>query len=164
MRLPTLPPPRGSPSYDLTISSAPQAPTLVVPQLTAVRTSINTCLDVIDVTTWTGDSTDANFVASQLRLLYDHIQEGRQALKGYSDVQSAWWETPVDDKVGTHSKNSGVQGCGSQLTHRIDIRSSTALKCFVPPLHFRCCPCPRDPDPRNTECGRGIILHGLQFP
>ncbi|PVI06548.1 hypothetical protein DM02DRAFT_514400 [Periconia macrospinosa] len=99
LRLPTLPPPRGSPSYDLTISSAPQAPTLVVPQLTSVRTSINTCLDVIDVTTWTGDSTDANFVASQLRLLYDHIQEGRQALKGYSDVQSAWWETPVDDKI-----------------------------------------------------------------
>ncbi|CAI6335814.1 unnamed protein product [Periconia digitata] len=99
LRLPSLPPPRGSPSYDLSISSAPQAPTLVVPQLTSVRTSINTCLDVIDVTTWTGDAKDANFVAGQLRLLYDHIQEGRQALKGYSDVQSAWWETPVDEQT-----------------------------------------------------------------
>ena len=70
-----------------------------MPQLTAVRTAINTCLDVIDVTAWTGDATDANFVAGQLRLLYDHIEEGRQALRGYSDVQSAWWETPVDEKV-----------------------------------------------------------------
>ncbi|KAF1958743.1 hypothetical protein CC80DRAFT_546063 [Byssothecium circinans] len=99
LRLASLPPPRGATTYDLAISSAPHAPTLVVPQLTSVRTAINTCLDVIDVTTWTGDASDANFVAGQLRLLYDHIQEGRQALRGYSDVQLAWWDTPVDDKV-----------------------------------------------------------------
>ncbi|KAF2691517.1 hypothetical protein K458DRAFT_411240 [Lentithecium fluviatile CBS 122367] len=99
LRLSSLPPPRGSATYDLTISSAPHAPTLVVPQLTSVRTSINTCLDVIDVTTWTGDSSDANFVAGQLRLLHDHIQEARQALKGYSDVQPPWWEHAPDDKV-----------------------------------------------------------------
>lgn len=84
---------------DLAISSAPQAPTLVVPQLTAVRTSINTCLDVIDVTTWTGDATDANFVAGQLRLLHDHIQEARQALKGHSDTQPPWWDSPLDEKT-----------------------------------------------------------------
>ncbi|KAF2790122.1 hypothetical protein K505DRAFT_84526 [Melanomma pulvis-pyrius CBS 109.77] len=99
LRLSTLPAPRGSTSYDLVISSAPQAPTLVIPQLTSVRTSINTCLDVIDVTTWTGDASNANFVAGQLGLLYDHIQEARQALKGYSDVQLLWYENPVDDKV-----------------------------------------------------------------
>jgi hypothetical protein len=99
LRLSSLPPPRGSTTYDLTISSAPQAPTLVIPQLTAVRTSINACLDVIDVTTWTGDSTDANFVAGQLRLLYDHVQEARQALKGYADTQPPWWEDAQDEKV-----------------------------------------------------------------
>ena len=99
LRLASLPPPRGSTTYDVVISSAPHAPTLVVPQLTAVRTSINTCLDVIDVTTWTGDSTDSNFVAGQLRLLYEHIQEARQALKGYSDVQRPWWEDAPDEKV-----------------------------------------------------------------
>jgi hypothetical protein len=101
LRLSSLPPPRGSSSYHLTVSSAPHAPTLVVPQLTAVRTSINTCLDVIDVTTWTGDSTDANFVAGQLRLLYDHIQEARHALKGSSDAQPQWWEHALEDKVAT---------------------------------------------------------------
>ncbi|KAF2109319.1 RAVE subunit 2/Rogdi [Lophiotrema nucula] len=99
LRLASLPPPRGSPTFDLTLSAEPQAPTLVVQQLTQVRTSINACLDVIDVTTWTGDSTDANFVAGQLGLLYDNIQEARQSLKGYSDVQLPWWERPVDEKV-----------------------------------------------------------------
>ncbi|PSN70070.1 hypothetical protein BS50DRAFT_304170 [Corynespora cassiicola Philippines] len=99
LRLATLPPPRGASTFDLTISSAPQAPTLVIPQLTAVRTSINTCLDVIDVTTWTGDAKNADFVSGQLRLLYDHIQEARQALKGYSDVQSPWWENAVDEHI-----------------------------------------------------------------
>ncbi|CAO2657613.1 Nn.00g037390.m01.CDS01 [Neocucurbitaria sp. VM-36] len=99
LRLSSLPPPKGSHTYDLTISSAPQAPTLVVPQLTNIRTSINSCLDVIDVATWGGDATNANFVAGQLQLLHDHIQEARQALRGYSDVQTLWWEYPIDEKT-----------------------------------------------------------------
>ncbi|KAF2735124.1 hypothetical protein EJ04DRAFT_465319 [Polyplosphaeria fusca] len=99
LRLASLPPPRGSPSYDVTISNAPQAPTLVIQQLTQVRTSINACLDVIDVTTWTGDATNANFVAGQLGLLFDNIQEARQSLKGYSDVQMPWWDHPMDEKT-----------------------------------------------------------------
>jgi hypothetical protein len=103
LRIASLPPPRGSPAYDLTISGAPQAPTLVVPQLTSVRTSINSCLDVIDVAIWGGDATKADFVAGQLQLLHEHIQEARQALKGYSDVQLPWWEHPVDEKVGAYS-------------------------------------------------------------
>ncbi|KAH7405777.1 RAVE subunit 2/Rogdi [Phaeosphaeria sp. MPI-PUGE-AT-0046c] len=99
LRIASLPPPRGSPAYDLTISSAPQAPTLVLPQLTSVRTSINSCLDVIDVAIWGGDATKADFVAGQLQLLHEHIQEARQALKGDSDVQLPWWEHPVDEKT-----------------------------------------------------------------
>ncbi|KAF1913592.1 RAVE subunit 2/Rogdi [Ampelomyces quisqualis] len=99
LRIASLPPPRGSPAYDLAISSAPQAPTLVIPQLTSVRTSINSCLDVIDVAIWGGDATKADFVAGQLQLLHEHIQEARQALKGSSDVQLPWWEHPVDEKT-----------------------------------------------------------------
>lgn len=71
----------------------------MIPQLTAVRTSINSCLDAIDVTTWGGDATNASFVGGQLQLLHEHIQEARQALKGYADVQMPWWEHPVDEKV-----------------------------------------------------------------
>ncbi|KAF2653963.1 hypothetical protein K491DRAFT_601830 [Lophiostoma macrostomum CBS 122681] len=99
LRLSTLPPPRGSPTYDIAISSAPAAPTLVIQQLTAVRTSINTALDVIDVTTWAGDAKDANYIAGQIQLLHDNIQEARQALKGWSDVQLRWWEHPADEKI-----------------------------------------------------------------
>jgi hypothetical protein len=99
LRIPSLPPPRGSQTYDVAISSAPTAPTLVVPQLTAVRTSINSCLDAIDVVSWGGDATNASFVAGQLQLLHDHILEARQALKGYSDVQMPWWQDPVDDNT-----------------------------------------------------------------
>jgi hypothetical protein len=97
LRLPSLPPPRGALTTDLTISSAPHAPTLVVPQLTAVRTAINACLDVIDVAVWAGDATNASFMAGQLQLLHDHMNEARQALKGHSDVQQPWWDSPLDD-------------------------------------------------------------------
>lgn len=109
LRLASLPPPKGALTYDLAISPAPHAPTLVVPQLTAIRTAINTCLDVIDVATWGGDATNASFVAGQLQLLHDHILEARASLKGYSDVQLSWWENPVDDKVGSCAGGGGVQ-------------------------------------------------------
>ena len=97
LRLPSLPPPRGALTHDLTISSAPHAPTLVVPQLTAVRTAINACLDAIDVAVWAGDATNASFMAGQLQLLHDHINEARAALKGHSHVQQPWWDNALDD-------------------------------------------------------------------
>lgn len=99
MRLASLSPPRGASTCDLTISTTPGAPDLVIKQLTAVKASINNSLDVIDVTTWTGDPKNADFVAGQMQLLQDNIQEARQALKGYSDVQMPWWEDPVDAKT-----------------------------------------------------------------
>ncbi|KAK8155063.1 RAVE subunit 2/Rogdi [Phyllosticta citrichinensis] len=99
LRLPSLPPPRGAASYPLLISQAPEAPTLVVHQLTAARTHINSCLDVIDVTTWTGDARNANFISGQLGLLYDNIEEARQALRGTPEVRPQWWNCPVDEKI-----------------------------------------------------------------
>lgn len=57
-------------------------------------------MDAIDVATWGGDATNAHFVSGQLKLLHDHILEAQAALKGYSHVQPAWWENPVDDNVG----------------------------------------------------------------
>lgn len=99
LRLASLAPPKGALSHDLAISTAPQAPTLVVSQLTAVRTAINTCLDVIDVATWGGDASSASFVAGQLQLLHEHLLEARSSLKGGPDVQPAWWEHPVDAKT-----------------------------------------------------------------
>jgi hypothetical protein len=85
----------------MSISTAPQAPTLVIDQLTAVRTTINTCLDIVDVSRWGGDAKNANFIAGQLKLLHDNIQEARQTLKGYPNVSSPWYDNPIDEKVSS---------------------------------------------------------------
>lgn len=142
LRIASLPPPRGSPAYDLTISSAPQAPTLVIPQLTSVRTSINSCLDVIDVAVWGGDDTKADFVAGQLQLLHEHIQEARQALKGYSDVHLPWWEHPVDEKVrqlGSHWQVD-ADGCDRPLTLHCLQPSPSIFLSSMPPLSSKSAP------------------------
>ncbi|KAI9796050.1 MAG: hypothetical protein M1835_004716 [Candelina submexicana] len=99
LRLPSLPPPRGSLTYKLTFSSSPAAPTFYLPQLSSARKLINESLDIIDVTTWTGDAKDANFISGQLHLLFDNIQEARQALQGGEEVQGRWWESPIDEGI-----------------------------------------------------------------
>ena len=96
LRLPSLPVPRGANSYKLSISTAPTAPTLAFEQLTTTRTLINSCLDVVDATRWTGDATNANFIAGQLRLLHENIREAKAALKGWTPSQKAWYDDPVD--------------------------------------------------------------------
>ncbi|KAF2757334.1 hypothetical protein EJ05DRAFT_386686 [Pseudovirgaria hyperparasitica] len=101
LRVPSLPPPRGSATYDLTISTLPSSPTLTVPQLVSARTLINTCLDIIDVSTWTGDAMNANFISGQLRLLHDNLQEARHNLKGSPDVIPEWNETSVLPNIFT---------------------------------------------------------------
>lgn len=102
LRLQTLPPPRGSPAYPLSISSAPQAPTLVLDQLVTVRTGVNTCLDIVDVSTWTGDKHNANFIAGQLKLLEENIKDAKGALKGGEGLRP-WCEEPADESVSTPS-------------------------------------------------------------
>ncbi|MCJ1291077.1 hypothetical protein MMC34_002620 [Xylographa carneopallida] len=99
IRLPTLPPFRSASSYPLHLSSLPTAPSLVLTQLTSVCNLINQSLDVVDTSTWTGDAHDANFIAGQLRLLSDLIQEARQALKGGNEVVGKWWESSVDENI-----------------------------------------------------------------
>ena len=101
LRLQTLPAPRSSASYHLHLSTAPNAPSLILDQLTTVRNLINQSLDVVDISTWTGDAHDANFIAGQLRLLFDSVQEARQMLKGGDGVISKWWENPLDENVSS---------------------------------------------------------------
>ena len=95
LRLPSLLPPRGQNAYKLSVSTLPTANTIVLEQLTTTRTLINACLDVVDATRWTGDSTNANFISGQLRLLHDNIQEAKGALKGWIEGQKAWHEDPI---------------------------------------------------------------------
>ncbi|KAI9656945.1 MAG: hypothetical protein M1831_004493 [Alyxoria varia] len=99
LKLTSVPLPRNATSHKLSISQQPQAPTLTLDQLTAARNLINASLDVIDVSTWTGDAKNADFISGQLRLLFDNVQEAKQALKGGPNFQKSWWETPVDEAV-----------------------------------------------------------------
>lgn len=69
-------------------------------QLAAVRDLVNQSLDVVDVSTWTGDPLDANFISGQLRLLYENIAEARSTLKGDAVTsRGQWWESSADDNV-----------------------------------------------------------------
>jgi len=99
LRLPSLQPPRGQPAYRVSLSTQPTAPTVVLEQLTTTRTLINACLDVVDATRWTGDAKNANFISGQMRLLHDNIQEAKGALKGWTEGQKTWYETPLDAKT-----------------------------------------------------------------
>ncbi|KAI9373274.1 Rogdi leucine zipper containing protein-domain-containing protein [Aspergillus egyptiacus] len=91
---------RGAPTTRLCISSSPSAPELVLSQLVSVRDLVNQCLDIVDVSTWTGDPLDARFIYSQLHLLGETIAEGRQMLKGESDIiRGKWWETSAPENM-----------------------------------------------------------------
>ena len=115
LRLSTLPLPRSSASYPLHFSKDPGAPSLILTQLTLVRNLIYQSLDVVDVSTWTGDAHDPSFIAGQLRLLFDFIQEARQNLKGGEDaVGVKWWQVYTDEKVFIHIVmilRSSLAGC-----------------------------------------------------
>jgi hypothetical protein len=95
-----------SPSTRLTFAPSANAPDLIIPQLQAVRSLINDSLDIIDVSRWTGQSTDASFISGQLKLLNDHLSEARDFLKGplpgtdLHDIPgAAWWNSSVADEV-----------------------------------------------------------------
>ncbi|KAJ5094492.1 hypothetical protein N7456_010353 [Penicillium angulare] len=99
LRLPSLPVPRGQSSARLTLSQTPDAPGLVLQQLVSVRNLVNQSLDIVDVSTYTGNPLDATFIFSQLHLLHETISEARQMLKGEGDVRGNWWETSASDNV-----------------------------------------------------------------
>lgn len=97
---------RGAPTARLCLSNSSDAPELALSQLVSVRDSVRQCLDIVDVSTWTGDPLDARFIYSQLHLLGETIAEGRQMLKGETDiVRGKWWETSAPDNV-RHAVNA----------------------------------------------------------
>ncbi|KAH8692982.1 RAVE subunit 2/Rogdi [Talaromyces proteolyticus] len=98
LRLSSLPPPRGANATRLTFSSIPGAPELVLDQLADVRNLVNQSLDVVDVSTWTGNPLNSSFISGQLRLLHEHISEARSFLKGTPETLQ-WWESSADNDV-----------------------------------------------------------------
>ncbi|KAK5106694.1 hypothetical protein LTS08_000815 [Lithohypha guttulata] len=72
-----------TPTTRLTFKPSPQAPEIVLPQLLTVRSLINDALDIIDISRWTGSSSDASFIWGQLKLLNDRLTEAKICLKGH---------------------------------------------------------------------------------
>jgi hypothetical protein len=70
----------------------------VLDQLATVRDLVNQSLDVVDVSTWTGNPLNASFISGQLHLLHEHISEAKTALKGNTELLQ-WWENSADDNV-----------------------------------------------------------------
>ncbi|KAJ5163691.1 uncharacterized protein N7500_005521 [Penicillium coprophilum] len=124
LRLASLPPPRGAPSTRLNLSQSPEAPELVLRQLVSVRDLVAQSLDIVDVSTWTGDPLNARFIFSQLHLLLETISEARQMLKGDSDeTRGKWWDTSATENVGSAS-----------LTKLLQYFANMYAQMFDPPL------------------------------
>ncbi|TKA34748.1 hypothetical protein B0A54_13348 [Friedmanniomyces endolithicus] len=123
-----IPVPRGQPSYKLSISTQPTAPTLALEQLTTTRTLINACLDVVDATRWTGDATNADFISGQIRLLHENIQEAKAALKGWTPSQKLWYDDPVDPAAFTPAlpANLSFHLCISEAAVLVHVRTLEA--------------------------------------
>jgi hypothetical protein len=136
LRLASLPPPRGQTSHKLSISTQPSAPALQLKQIAEVRTLINSSLDVVDATTWTGDKGDANFISGQLTLLHENIRDAKAVLKGppaASDSDRSWASDPLDDKVRDVHNHAHYL----ELTVFLDLRPTTPTECLLPSQHLR---------------------------
>jgi len=95
LRLVTLPPPRSLAAFPVHLQNP-----LPLPQLSSLLNLLNHALDIIDISAWTGDPHSGSFIAGQLKLLADTIEEARQILKGGEDVIGAkWWEDVVSEDV-----------------------------------------------------------------
>ncbi|KAI4274516.1 MAG: hypothetical protein L6R38_006085 [Xanthoria sp. 2 TBL-2021] len=67
--------------------------TRIVKGLSALLTFLNQALDIIDISTWTGDPKNGSFISGQLRLLGDIINEAKAIMKGGEEVVGGkWWE------------------------------------------------------------------------
>lgn len=73
-----------NPCTRLTFKPSSKTPEVVLPQLLTVRSLINDALDIIDISRWTGTSSDASFIWGQMKLLHDRVSEAKTCLKGHS--------------------------------------------------------------------------------
>ena len=63
----------------------------------AVKRLINDSLDIIDVSRWTGQSSDASFISGQLKLLHENLGEAKACLKGLIPGQDPQTDVPGTD-------------------------------------------------------------------
>lgn len=91
------------------LSQSPEAPELALQQLVSVRDLVAQSLDIVDVSTWTGDPLNAGFIFSQLHLLLETIREAQQMLKGEgNETRGKWWDTSATDNVSVRISVLGI--------------------------------------------------------
>ncbi|KAI9779828.1 MAG: hypothetical protein M1839_007141 [Geoglossum umbratile] len=124
-----LAPTKGYSCYKLAVAADLSDRCLVLDQLAEVRNLVNQSLDVVDVSTWTGDPKDANFISGQLRLLYDNMQEARQALK-VTDSNKLFPHNPVDARIFDHPlpENLSFDLSISDASLRVELRTLEPVK------------------------------------
>lgn len=95
IRLRSLPPPSGLASYPIRI----QEPFLI-PQLSQLLLLLTKCVDIVEMSTVTGDSHNGPFIAGQLGILADTLDDARHVLKGGEEtVGVRWWEDHLQSTV-----------------------------------------------------------------
>ena len=143
MRLPSLQPntqrtqSASSPSTRFTLTTSSDVPDLGIPQLISVKTLINDSLDIIDVSRWTGQSTNASFISGQLKLLHDHLKRAKSSLKGLQAGEDMaafpggeWWTNSAEENTfephlpGSLSLHFTIQDANLVLTIRTLIPAS----------------------------------------
>ncbi|KAL8671682.1 MAG: hypothetical protein Q9168_003830 [Polycauliona sp. 1 TL-2023] len=83
-----------------------------VTRLSTLLTFLNQALDIIDISTWTGDPKNGSFISGQLRLLHDIINEATAVMKGGEVVVGGkWWE---DDFNGDETVYESFPGSLSE--------------------------------------------------
>ncbi|KAI9749749.1 MAG: hypothetical protein M1815_002292 [Lichina confinis] len=138
LRLTGVAPTRGGPWYRLTLANADPPPSVVLTELVRVVEGINQSLDVVDVSTWTGDPNNASFIAGQLRLLQDTIRDAVRELKG-SGTKRSWHEDAIDPKLFDPPlpKNLSFHLSLSEAALRVELRTLVAVASQELALGFR---------------------------
>lgn len=95
LRLRSLPLPPSLASYPIRI----QEPFLI-PQLSQILILLSKCVDIVEMSMVTGDPHNGPFIAGQLGILADTIDDARHVLKGGEAVVGGrWWEDHLQSTV-----------------------------------------------------------------
>lgn len=115
LRLRSLPPPPSLASYPIRIEEP-----FLIPQLSQILVLLSKCVDIVEMSMATGDPHNGPFIAGQLGILADTIDDARHILKGgEAIVGGRWWEDHLQSTVclqcPSHTSKSNYTGAPNSL-------------------------------------------------